>query len=372
MRGNRAGEGGGGAVRIQNTASGTRFVDCDIDGCTAPYGGGVFVKDVSSVTLVNCDITNCSADPYGFATQQVGGGLAVFPFCSATLTDVRFDQCTATGPLSSFGGAVFCQLATLNYNGADATASSPTASITGCHADYRGGAVYADSSFGTLRRIYVSGCSAGDLGGAMHIEESPFMVNENVIADCSAADGGGISILGLYATSPVSEVKNNTIYRCTASLTGGAGGGIVHIGQPNTSLAVIAGNLISHTLNGACVRCRALGGVGTTSKPSINCTTMHVDPANPTTTPIAAGDGSCSSAFASDPTNRTGDPLFCAVPSFALQSCSPDVNSLAALNCFVAVPGRLDRGAAITESHCACGIFSLESATWGRIKSWYR
>jgi hypothetical protein len=372
MRGNRSGEGGGGAIRIQATASGARFADCTIDACTSPYGGGILVKDAANVVLSDCDITNCTADPYGAAPQQLGGGLAVFPFCSANLIDVRFDQCAATGALTSFGGAVYCQVGTLTLDGVDATDPSPTASITGCRADFRGGAIYADSSSGIVQRVFIANCTAGDVGGGIHIEESTFTIQENVITDCSANDGGGISIRGIFGGSPQSLVLNNTIFRCSAVLTGGAGGGILHVGPANKSNARIAGNLISHTVNGACVRCRSVSGTGTASKPSINCTTMHVDPSNPTTTPIAAGDGSCSSAFASDASNRTGDPLFCGAMPFHLQSCSPDVNSLGALNCFVAVTGRLDRGAAWTESHCGCGITSLEPASWGMIKSLYR
>jgi hypothetical protein len=373
MSRNRAGEGGGGAVRVQATATGVRLVDCTIDGCSAPYGGAVFVKDASSVTLVNCDIINCSADPYGVAPQQYGGGIALFPFCSATLSDVRFDNCSATGALSSFGGAIFALQSTVTFIGSDATDAFPTASMTGCHSDFRGGGVYADSCSGTFQRVFVSGCTAGNIGGGLHLEESAFLVQENLITDCAANDGGGISLRSVITgTPPLSQILNNTIYRCSAALTDGAGGGILHDGANNKSLARIAGNLISHTLNGACVRCRRSVGSTGSSKPSINCTTMHVDPANPTTTPIAAVDGSCQQAFASDASNRTGDPLYCAAPAFHLQSCSPDVNSLSALNCFVAAPGRLDRGAAISESHCACGLTSLESATWGRIKSWYR
>ncbi|MGQ0722872.1 MAG: right-handed parallel beta-helix repeat-containing protein [Candidatus Eiseniibacteriota bacterium] len=373
MRGNRSGEGGGGAVRIQATSSGARFADCTIDACTSPYGGGILVKDASNVVLSDCDITNCTADLFGSAPQQLGGGLAVFPFCSANLIDVRFDQCSATGgALTSFGGAVYCQVGSITFDGIDATDTAPTSSITGCHADFRGGAMYADSSSGIVQRVLISNCTAGDLGGGLHIEESTFTIQENVIADCSANDGGGLSIRGVFGTSPISLVLNNTIFRCSAALTGGAGGGILHVGLANKNNARIAGNLISHTVNGACVRCRPVTGTGTGSKPAINCTTMHVDPANPTTTPIAAGDGSCSSAFVSDASNRTEDPLFCAAEPFRLQSCSPAVNSLAALNCFVAAPGRQDRGAAWTESHCGCGITSLEPASWGMIKSLYR
>jgi hypothetical protein len=372
MRANRSGEGGGGAVRIQATPSGARFADCTIDACSSPYGGAILVKDAANVVLSDCDITNCSADPFGAAPLQAGGGLAIFPFCSATLTDVRFDQCSATGAGNSFGGAVYCQTGSITFDGVDATDPAPSASMTGCSAGFRGGAMYADSSSGVVQGVFIANCSAGDVGGGIHIEESTFTVQENVISGCTANDGGGISIRGVFGTSPQSLVLNNTIYRCTALLTGGAGGGILHVGPANKNNARIAGNLISHTLNGACVRCRPVSGTGTGSKPSINCTTLHVDPSNPTTTVIATGDGSCASAFSSDASNRTGDPLFCQTPPFQLQSCSPDVNSLAALNCFVAVAGRLDRGAALTETHCGCGVFALESVSWGMVKSLYR
>jgi hypothetical protein len=97
------------------------------------------------------------------------------------------------------------------------------------------------------------------------------------------------------------------------------------------------------------------------------CTTLHVAPGNPNAI-LLSTDATCVSAFAGDILNRQGDPQYCTALPFHLQSCSPDVGTA----CLVSEPGRLDKGAALSEAHCACGITALESISWGRIKARYR
>jgi hypothetical protein len=167
--GNSCGEGGGGAIRIQFTASGVRFRECVIDNCVAPYGGGVFLKDSASATFSNCDITNCIAAQYGASAQQLGGGMAVFPFSTVTLNHVRFDNCQAQGTgTTAFGGAIYTSGGTVNMLGTDATAASPTAFITNCRSDGGGGALWAVNALGSVRRVFIDNCIAAELGGAMH------------------------------------------------------------------------------------------------------------------------------------------------------------------------------------------------------------
>jgi len=369
FRNNRAGEGGGGGVRLQYVTTTARFVSCRFEGCTAPYGGGMFAKDNVTVTLTDCDFVDCVASTYGAAPKQLGGGLAVFPFCTATLTDTRFDNCSAQGGVTTaLGGAIYVDQGTILYNGSDATDLPASSSISNCSTSGRGGGVYSTASTGDIIRVRIANVTSVDWGGGVYAQESTLRIRENVFEGCSAKDGGAIALYSEATSPPLSTIRNNTIYGCIATGADNSAGGILHSGRANRSAATIGGNLISEIIGGPCIRCRKSVGTGGSSKPTIRCTTVYRQgDAQP-----YVWDSVCQSAFDSDSSNRNGDPQFCDTFHYQLEDCSPDAGSLAGGVCSDAVAGRIDRGAYIDDVNCACGIFALEPATWGRIKAQYR
>ncbi|HMB71851.1 MAG TPA: right-handed parallel beta-helix repeat-containing protein [bacterium] len=367
FRDNRAGNGGGGAVRVQYT-TGARIVGSEIRNCVAAFGGGIFVKDASTVTVTDCDFIDCRADWSGASsdtTTHHGGGIAVAPFCSMIATDCGFERCEAVGSTAR-GGAIYGRQSTVSLTGAGDPTSMPDAYILDCSSDYQGGGVWLDACSGTFARIAMDNCSAAGRGGAMYVAmsvSSALDIDQNLITGCSADDGGAILLTSTVSPGRATNIRNNTIFGCSASSATKAGG-IGHYGPattPPSKLAVIAGNIIANTMVGSCASC------ATRSKPIINCTTIFQDPSN---SAAALFNADCISAFGGDSSNSTGDPRFCGPGLYTLQSCSPAAGTAGA-GCPNALPSLPDRGAS-TGSACACLLVSIEEESWGRIKARYR
>ncbi|KAJ1454950.1 hypothetical protein M885DRAFT_225951 [Pelagophyceae sp. CCMP2097] len=207
--------GGGGQAYVADVFTAS---DCTFIGCLAMAGGaGLIVRmteGYGSGTITNIDFFHCTA-PRGS-----GGGFSLGFASRATLTDLRFVGCTA----GQAGGAVAAP-----YSGIGAMVLLRT-SITRCHADGDGGALFLGADFrasidastlsdntaggdggavaaGATSKLAVFGGtrvernSAGNRGGGLALLPASIAGVQNaVVADNSAFGGGGAVFVGAGAT----------------------------------------------------------------------------------------------------------------------------------------------------------------------------
>lgn len=353
---NDAGQGGGGGLYLQ-AASGGTFVGNDFSDNSAPYGGGIFIRDETVATIRDSDFVACHA-------TLAGGGVAALLYSTANLVDCRFDGCTSVGS----GGGIWANRCTVNFSGTDATAASPTSFLRDCTATGAGGGISVGETTGTIEFVRFTDCRSDSMGGGLYALHSALTVRRNVIESCVAVDGGGMALhTTVSASNRESNVVNNTIWGCRGTrATANPAGGVQLFSISSLRVATLRGNIIANILEGACLRCGAGGVAGV---PGFGCLTIHKDPANPTPEIPGSATNGCVTAFSSSTTNRIEDPKFCSAPvDYRLQACSPAVDNN---NC-VGTESKENRGAAPDNTECPCGVFSLEPASWGKIKALYR
>jgi hypothetical protein len=252
--------------------------------------------------------------------------------------------------------------------GTDPTFGSSAGWFSGCTADTaEGGAIYARLSSGEISGARFTGCRADSMGGGFFISQSLFTITENLVDECEAPEGGGIMLQGDNTACPQSLVLNNTVSRCsgTGDVGDHPGGGITVAAVGTHDIALLAGNIASHTLQGAAIRCRRGGSASGTGRPTIRCSSFHNEPGNDED-PVYGNN--CVAAFDVDGTNHSGvDPLHCGTTDYRLQESSPDAGT----NCAQALAGRLNRG--YTDETCpGPPPQALQPSSWGRIKARYR
>jgi parallel beta-helix repeat protein len=356
---NHSGDGGGGGLHLQNVTLSNAVADNDFIDNDGIYGGGVAVKDESIVSFSGNDFT-------GNIARLSGGGISIIGHSEVMLTANRFTNCVAE---TSYGGGLYALDSDIDCVGTDATSASPDALFSGCTATLNGGGFYALNCQGLINSVRAQNCTADSAGGGIFVAQSLFTMTKNLVVDCTALEGGGVGIW-YNGTIRQSLFYSNTIYGCTG-LGAESGGGMTVFGNGQDNVADITGNIISHTRQGSALRCkRAPPGPAQTARPTIGCSTFHLDPSNPTIPDDTLGGERCQESFSTDGTNRIGDPLYCNAlgGNFALQDCSPEVGA----SCIPAgKPGVDDRGVPYP-GHCPCGIFSVEASSWGKIKASYR
>lgn len=151
----------------------------EISGCTAQYGGAVFIE--SDPVAENADVTMSGVAAISNCHAETGGG--VYIHCgSFKLMD--------------------------------------NAAIKNCQAQYGGGVHVNKSSF-IMSGGEISGCkssSSGEYvgGGGVHVYAGNFDMTGGTISACSAANGGGI-----YNTAGVCTMSGGRVSGCTATANGG-------------------------------------------------------------------------------------------------------------------------------------------------------
>lgn len=360
IRQNTAGDGGGGGAALQGVHAPAAVNGNDFIDNRGSFGGGVNARDQSVASFTGNDFS-------GNVASIAGGGLSVFNTSEVTLTSNRFVNCVAE---TFHGGGMYVFRSDATVTGTDPASSTPDASFVGCTTPLNGGGFYAFESNGVVSGVRFEDCEADSSGGAIHVARSLFTISENLIVDCVALEAGGVGILfngsGILLQCPV---LSNTIYGCTATGGDQFGGGMTVMGNGQQDIAFLAANLISHTRQGSALRCkRAPPGPTNTAKPTIACSTFHLDVGNTTAPSDIVGGTQCQSSFSSSGDNRIGDPLYCnaLAADYRLQNCSPDV----AASCPPAGTAAENRGA--IQPVCGCGLTSIEETSWGRIKASYR
>jgi len=362
IRDGLAGTGGGAAFFFQECPAGGVVSGTVIEDCEAGHGGAILLRDESSVTFEGAVIRRCAATSPG---GGYGGGAFVLGFSTVVLNEARFEDCSATAD----GGGLYVHRSTFRVTGTDASSPQSASAFVNCTSQRRGGAIWAfaaaDTALNRVNGVRFSDCSARDEGGAFFFDECAVRFTKNLVERCSASHGGGGALRTTVTFSPPRTVlANNTFHECSATLdpSGNPGGALALMGPNSSNLALVAGNIISKTLSGACVACT--GGSGS-STPTIVCSTMSRDPGN---TSALTGGQTCTNSWAAGAGNAERDPGYCSPDpiDYALSICGSEPNCPEAMDLTMAV----QRG--VTDA-CGCGpVSAVEESSWGQIKARYR
>jgi predicted outer membrane repeat protein len=390
FRRSNSGDGGGGAIYMQRAPAGGSINGNNFEICRASRGGAIMVRDDTFIDIVNNKFEGCTAHRSA-GEPGAGGAIAAFQFSQVLMQSNRISDCSA----DLQGGGVYAFNCTLEILGENATAAVSAALFDNCSAN-RGGAIYVKDCFGgTIADVRISNCRATSAsvdsvafhrpgkGGGIFLDASEFTVAENIIEGCTAQDGAGICIFASPGPTPVSFIQNNTFHGCrNTNSVDGSPGTILHQGPTPTQIAIIAGNIVSETLEGSCLRCRKSGSLGQASRPILDCSSFHNAAGN--TAAVIAADTQitgtqCQSAFRGGLQNYASDggpggtfdyngPTYCDTSTYRQRQCSS--NQDLGSSCANALPSRSNRG--VTDLTCGCLLVSLQESSWGQIKAKYR
>lgn len=279
-----------GGVIYLKSSSGTLNL-CTITNCLSKQGGGVAIEDHSNPTVSNCTINNNAA--------PVAGGLFV-----SVESAPRIENCTiASDSLNSPNGA---------GGGVHVTNSSPyflnTKILNNKGKGVGGGIGIVDNSVVTMKGCIVQGntteASYGP-GGGVYLEFATLTMEDCVVARNSIA-GSGSDGAGIYAFFANGLTMNRVTVAANANnsgQTGAAGGIAVWFSSPTIDKTIIAFNN-----PGAAMAC--LDG---SDNPVVSCSDIYGNQGGNTICGTNGGH------------NFSLDPLFCdlANSNFRLQMTSP-------------------------------------------------
>ena len=185
----------GGALYL--TATGAEVIDCTFENCMTsgsnPKSGAIYSN--SSLTMKggvvdNCGVNNPSGTPYGSAVYVSG---------SATIEDIEFKNCTASGGLlclNTSGSITRCQFHDCSVadgsSGCAIRLRGGTVSVAGCSfvalTASRGAGIQtaADLTKLDVRDCLFAGCvsTTGNGGAAMEVGATTFNVDNCTFANC--------------------------------------------------------------------------------------------------------------------------------------------------------------------------------------------
>jgi hypothetical protein len=240
----------GGAIYSANTSGSTlnslSIVGSTISNNRGSYGGGIY-SDSGSLSLSDTSINGNTSDGGGGGIYRVGFGEFEI-FCSSIVGNST----------AGFGGGIVC-----SSSGLSIFAST----VSGNSAGTTGGGLLVGSTPTTIRAsIFRDNVATGGNGGAIHSAGSSLtLVDSEIAGNQTSGNGGGVwssgssqiigSTLsgnsaegyggGLYNHSGVTAVVASTFSTNSAAV--GGGGGVVGMGDENTSTrvrsSIIAGNI---------------------------------------------------------------------------------------------------------------------------------
>jgi predicted outer membrane repeat protein len=187
-------------------------VDCDVTGSSAPLGGGAFVAGAIDVVRGTWSGNTASSN---------GGGIAVAPGASATVTEATIAKNASSG----FGGGIVV------YN-ADAQLTL-VRSLVGAsvpadanQAPQGGGIALLDGATATIENSTISGNTAGQSGGGILCDSAaPCFEAKNVTIaknNVTSGSGGGVAVTNAGGASVIINaiLADNTPDDCSGPLCG--------------------------------------------------------------------------------------------------------------------------------------------------------
>jgi hypothetical protein len=301
---------------------------------------GVVVAESDLLRIANCEFVDANL---GSSVALIGGC-----FTSLVVEDSEFLRNTASTIVLSADSSLTVRRCRFEDNAARPIAKgsggfqTPTV-ITDCvfteNVSSRGGGVVltAAGQYTIERNLFLRCVSTNPVtfAGAVHLSTGYGSVQFNTFAFDSAGNGGGALLIGGNFGGGI-VVNNNTFYGCYSPGRGSAAG--------FGSLAMT----VSHNIFAGCQGGEAVSAVGTTINSSCNDFWNNM--------------GGDVSGWTPDPTDFFLDPLFCDASNldFTLRSNSP------------CAPGNNPACGQVGAFGADCGSVSIESASWGKIKSLYR
>ena len=221
FRANSAEDLGGGLLAINGTAS---VNDCLFEGNSADFGGAVFLRMASHVTLEQSRVVRNIAGSQGgglglnglsdlLATHSIidsnaatntGGGIVVHN-STVTYVNVTTSSCATSG---NGGGVAIYEGSRVNL--ADSR-------ISGSEASRHGGGISVYLGILYLTNSVVDGCKTNTSGGALSLSTSVATIRSTNISDNFATDNGG----GIYLLTSRLFANNVTLFKNTADSIGG-------------------------------------------------------------------------------------------------------------------------------------------------------
>jgi len=177
----------GGGIFCENSSP--SIIDCVITQCSAELGGGISSVGGSPL-IIDCTIERCQAGGFGAGIGLIRG------------SNARIVNCTInrnTGSDNSVGGGVYCFQSSLTLAGCDISFNRAQGNITG-------GGIYCggSSAQATLEHCIVSNNTAQTGGGVF----SDSFARTNII-NCTIADNTGG---GVHAETSYIAIKNSIVW----------------------------------------------------------------------------------------------------------------------------------------------------------------
>ena len=229
-----------GGINIQEPKGTVSIKDTTIKNCEAKAnGGGMYLNNVANCTLEKVKIQKCSAangggiynsggklilkecsigddTPDSGNTAKKGGGVYLKNVVTLTMQNVTVKNNKAL----TQGGGIYLADGVLEIPVGNTIADN---SITGTNQSAAGGGIYVEKGTLTLNGGIISRSSANaNKGGGVYLKAGIFTMNSGKIENCSAKYGGGVSLAGTSTFT----MTGGTITGCKAEAGGGQGGGI--------------------------------------------------------------------------------------------------------------------------------------------------
>jgi len=204
---NEALSGNGGGLTSNN--SNVTITDCDFNGNQANNGsgGGIDISDESIANIINCTITNNSA--------EAGGGIVCNAYSNPTITNTIIENNTAW----NYGGGIVSWGSDLQINNCTFTGNIAI--------DGSGGGISAENSDVQIDSCnFISNEALGGNGGGIEAGECDLQIDNCSFVENKAPNWGGGAIAlradTTYSGLPYQVTINNTSFsENTASSSGG-------------------------------------------------------------------------------------------------------------------------------------------------------
>ncbi len=192
----------GGAICVVDDTPIITINDAKIESCSSgEYGGAIYQRDESTISLTNVIIEDCT-------TTKLGGGIHITGIVS--LQDSTINKCKTTDTTSGFGGGIYVKSGELRTD---------ELTISECSAR-SGGGLYSTGENVILRGGRITNCSATSCGGGIYSNKS-FNIEEMNITNCSITNealsngGAGIYISKSSSSNITANINNIQISNCS-------------------------------------------------------------------------------------------------------------------------------------------------------------